>query len=201
LKPSSYAAALSLAGWLFTISISHAEVFVRDDIINNPDREQFSVCYNHSCDTVVTRSLTVAEWSDIQALFDPPASSAEMERKYISRAIAQMERLVGAMTGTDRDKGKNLEGLFSDGQMDCIDESTNTTSYMRMMQAAGLIRWHSIEDRRTRYPSLLSWPHTTAVIKDQHTGTLYVVDSWFYENGHEPVIIPLPEWKAGWDIE
>lgn len=192
---------ITFVGWLLTTAMSHAEVFVRDDIITEPDRERFSVCYNHSCDTVVTQSLTVDEWSGIQALFDPPATSPASERQNITRAIARMEQLVGAKTGTDRDKGKNLEGLFSDGQMDCIDESTNTTSYLRMMEAAGLIRWHSIEDRRSRYPSLLSWPHTTAVIQDRQSGILYTVDSWFYDNGRLPVIIPLSEWKAGWDIE
>ena len=201
MKPSRYAAAISFVGWLLTTTQSHAEVFVRDDIITSPDRQRFSVCYNHSCDTVVTQSLSAAEWSGIQALFEPPASSPEPERRNIARAIAQMEQLVGVMTGTDRDKGKNLQGLFSDGQMDCIDESTNTTSYLRMMAAAGLIHWHSIEDRQSRYPSLLSWPHTTAVIQDRQSGTRYAVDSWFYENGRQPVIIPLPEWKAGWDTE
>jgi len=179
--------------------MSHAEVFVRDDIITDPDKDRFSVCFNHSCDTVVTQSLSVTEWSAMQALFDPPASSPLQERRNIARAIAQMEQLVGVKTGTDRDKGKNLQGLFSDGQMDCIDESTNTTSYLRMMVAAGLIHWHSIEDRQSRYPSPFSWPHTTAVIKDRQSEILYAVDSWFYQNGHQPVIIPLPEWKAGWD--
>lgn len=201
MKQTGIIAAISFAGGLLLTNMSHAEVFVRDDIITEPTRERFSVCYNHSCDTVVSLSLSATEWSGIQALFEPPASSAQQERIRIARAIAQMERLVGAKTGTDRDQGKNLQGLFSDGQMDCIDESTNTTSYLRMMASAGMISWHSIEDRQSRYPSLFSWPHTTAVIKDRHAGTLYVVDSWFYENGHQPVVIPLPEWKGGWDID
>jgi len=198
-KLSTFAAVSTFSGWLLTSSLSYAEFFVRDDIITNPDRERFSVCYNHSCDTVVTQSLSVAEWSRIQSLFDPPAGSPETERLKIALAVAHMEKLVGVLTGTDRDKGKNLQGLFSDGQMDCIDESTNTTSYLRMMEAANLIHWHSIEDRQSRYPSLLSWPHTTAVIKEKQSGMLYAVDSWFYENGRQPVIMPLSEWKVGWE--
>ncbi|HED16147.1 MAG TPA: hypothetical protein ENI64_04930 [Gammaproteobacteria bacterium] len=201
MTPSTIAAVITFAVWLLTASQSYAEVFVRDDIITSPDRARFSVCYNHSCDTVVTQSLSAAEWSGIQTLFNPPATTPEQERSSIAKAIAQMEQLVGRKTGTDRDKGKNLEGLFSDGQMDCIDESTNTTSYLRMMVSDGLIHWHSIEDRRTRYPSIISWPHTTAVIKDQQSGALYAVDSWFYENGRQPVIMPMQEWKAGWDSD
>ncbi len=178
-----------------------ADVFVRDDIITNPDKGRFSICLNHSCDTVVTQSLSETEWSQIQEIFNQPATSARQERDKIALAIAILEQLVGIKTDTSGDKGKTLTGLLSDGQMDCIDESTNTTSYLRLLISNGLIRWHSVEDRRSRYPSLFSWPHTTAVIRDMQSKRLYAVDSWFYDNGQPPVIIPLDVWKAGWDTD
>jgi hypothetical protein len=41
-------------------------------------------------------------------------------------------------------------------------------------------------------------PHTTAVIRDIENRQDYVVDSWFFDNGERPVIMPLEEWKSGW---
>ena len=176
-----------------------ADVFVRDDIITRPKPDKFSVCYDHTCETVDTVSLTPAEWSQIRLVFNPLPTTPAGERKRIQQAIALMERIVGKKTGTYRDKGKNLKGLFHQGQMDCIDESTNTTSYLVMMKRDGLIRWHTIEDRATRYPSLLSWPHTTAVIRETRSKRYYAVDSWFFDNGKPPVIVPLKLWRTGWE--
>jgi hypothetical protein len=177
----------------------HADVYVRDDIITKPRPEKFSVCYDHTCETVVNIGLTPGQWSRIRHIFDPLPTTAAQERERIKSAIALMERMVGSKTGTDRDKGKNLKGLFHQGQMDCIDESTNTTNYLLMMKRDGLIRWHTIEDRATRYPSLLSWPHTTAVIREKRSQRYYAVDSWFFDNGQAPVIVPLKKWRTGWE--
>ncbi len=176
-----------------------SDVFVRDDIVTRPTPAHFSVCYDHSCETVDQLSLGPAQWSRIRLIFQPLPGTPAEERQRIRRAIASMEQMVGKKTGTWRDKGKNLKGLFQQGQMDCIDESTNTTTYLRMMKNDGLIRWHAIEDRATRYPSIFSWPHTTAVIRDLRNQRRYAVDSWFFDNGVPPVIVPLEKWRSGWE--
>ena len=49
----------------------------------------------------------------------------------------------------------------SDLQMDCIDESTNSTTYLRILAGAGLLRWHRVEARVTRGFFIFGWPHTT----------------------------------------
>jgi hypothetical protein len=85
--------------------------------------------------------------------------------------------------------------------MDCIDESINTTTYLRMLEREQLLRWHTVEDRATRGWFIRGWPHTTAVIRDRKTGELYAVDSWFEDNGEPPHIVPLDKWKGGWDPE
>ena len=38
-------------------------------------------------------------------------------------------------------------------------------------------------------------------VKGEHRALLdlYAVDSSFYDNGAEPVILPLKEWLAGWE--
>jgi len=178
-----------------------AEPFARDEIITEPQPSRFTVCYNHSCTDISDISLNNDEWSQIQSIFNPRAKTPEHERKLIAKAVATMETIVGKYIDTSNDIGKNFRGIFkgTGNQMDCIDESTNTRNYIYMLSSAGLITWHQLEDRSTRYPSILSWPHTTAVIKDKQSERLYAVDSWFEKNGELPHIIPLEQWKKGWE--
>ncbi len=176
-----------------------ADVFVRDDIITDPTPAQFSLCYDHQCASLATLALSDAQWQTVARLFRRANRTPETERRLIARAIALLETYAGRMTGTDNDKGGDLKGLGEQGQMDCIDESINTTTYLRMLERAGLLRWHQVEDRATRGWFIRGWPHTTAVIRDITTDTLYAVDSWFEDNGRPPHIVPLEVWRSGWE--
>ncbi|MCP3868678.1 MAG: hypothetical protein GY703_11395, partial [Gammaproteobacteria bacterium] len=109
---------------LFLLSVSslYAEVFVRDDIIRDPDPRSFSVCYNHTCKDLETVGLNTEQWQGIRMSFNPPAEDAGKERRQIAVAIARMERLVGQLVNTEQDRGGNMAGLLSGKrQMDCID--------------------------------------------------------------------------------
>lgn len=182
---------------------SRADVFVRDDINKDPSPNRLTVCHGNGCLNLDHVSLKPDQWQELRGLFHPLATSAEDERERLRRAIAMMEKFVGAVTGTWRDKGGTFNG--GDGQMDCIDESINTTLYLTMFQKFGLMRRHRVEDRATRGWFIGGWPHTTAVIGEtavlQETGgsRLWAVDSWFLDNGEPPFIIPLEAWKSGWE--
>jgi hypothetical protein len=138
------------------------------------------------------------EWQLITAPLQTPASVAADERAAIAHAIALMEQTVGNKTGTSGDRGGNLAGFGTPGQMDCIDESNNTTTYLKLLQQAGLLKFHEVRERSTRFGLFAGMPHTTAVIRDIENRQDYVVDSWFFDNGERPVIMPLEEWKSGW---
>ena len=175
-----------------------ADVFVRDDIISQPTVDRFSVCFNHSCDTVVTQGLSRAEWQRISDALQPAAPNAAAERDAIGRALATAEQIVGSHTGTGADMGGNLRGFGLQGQMDCIDESTNASTYLYLIESAGLLRYHTLEKRSTRFGLFVGMPHTTAVIRETASGRRYAVDSWFFDNGQPPAIVELSAWKAGW---
>lgn len=164
-----------------------------------PTPKHIPVCSGYGCRIIDSVSLNDVEWCAVRALFHPRASSAIDERQQIARAIALIERFIGPKTDTTRDKGGTFPGLFEDGQMDCIDESTNTTFYLRLLVADGLIRWHDVGPDATRGYFLFGWPHTTATIRETGSGENYVVDSWFFDNGVEPVIIPIKQWRDGWN--
>jgi len=175
----------------------YAGTFVRDDIIADPDPARFTVCYDHGCASLATVTLSAEQWHGLSSVFAKPAATAEEERGQIRSAIASFETVVGALTGTANDKGGNWPGFGLARQMDCIDESTNTTIYLRMLQKYGLLRWHSVEEPATRWP-LFSWVHSTAVIRERESRERWAVDSWFLDNGEPPFVLPLSVWRKGW---
>ena len=124
--------------------------------------------------------------------------NAEEERKKISLAIGVLEDIVGKKIGTSGDLAGTFDNSAYKGQQDCNDEAINSTTYMRLLQQNGLIKFHEIEDTRTRNFFFTGWPHTTAVIRESKTGDRFAVDSWFYDNGHPAIIVPFAQWKANY---
>jgi len=175
-----------------------AQPFVRGDIITDPEPERFSVCFDHTCRSVARESLSGAEWDAVTAPLNSCCTTGAAERAAIAEAVAIMEKIVGEHTGTSRDKGGNIKGFGQPGQMDCIDESTNTHTYLYMLEKAGYLRHHRLVDRVTRFGLFIGVPHTTAVIQDLETGTRYAVDTWFFDNGQAPPVVELSAWKSGW---
>lgn len=194
-----------LAGGLILAATARADVFVRDDILTDPEPARMSVCHGNGCLALSTVELTPMQWQQLVALFHPLPGSAAAERETLRHAIGTMERFVGALTGTWQDKGGTFNG--GGGQMDCIDESINTSLYLTLLQKYGLMRHHRVADRATRGWFIGGWPHTTAVIEETTTASgingrrLWAVDSWFLDNGEPPFILPIELWKSGWDPE
>lgn len=175
-----------------------ADTFVRSDIVTDPTPESFSVCHGGTCTLVTQAGLDAEQWAQIAAIFPSPARDAEEERSRIAEAIARLETVVGALTDTADDRAENQKGRDWRSQMDCIDESTNSTTYLRILARAGLLRWHRVEARVTRGFFIFGWPHTTAVVSEVAGGAKWAVDSWFFDNGKPPVIVPLELWETGW---
>lgn len=161
--------------------------------------ERFSVCHGYGCVFRTPASLTQDQWEKVLNLFQQPASDAKSERRKVAKAIALMELFVGEMVGTSLDKGGAAFIYTDSGQMDCIDETVNSSLYLNFLETAGLLFWHEVAPPGRRGFFLDGkWPHNTAVLKEKETGNLYAVDSWFFENGEEPAIVSLQEWLGGW---
>jgi len=165
----------------------------------NPTISSFPICYKHTCEVVETQSMTPSEWKQIHNIFTPPPSDPESERILIKKAVAHLEKLIGKKVNASNDKGGNFAGMFEDGnQMDCIDESSNTTTYLALMQKDKLLKWHQVQPTKTRGFFIFGMPHTTAVIKENQSNRMWAVDSWFYDNGIEPEVLPISKWSDGW---
>ncbi len=182
---------------------AYDELFRLYDYPKTLTRDEVPVCFHHGCDSVKRVSLTDAHWQRVARHFEPPAEQPEQEREQIRRAVAEMERIAGDLAGTAGDIAGDLASFGTLApQMDCIDESSNTTTYLTLFEQAGLLRWHTVEPRAHRgYLFFGGWPHYTALVRDKLTGAQWVIDSWFRDNGVPPDVVDLETWKDGWKPE
>lgn len=160
---------------------------------------EFVVCHGYGCYYQTRAYFSDAQWQQVKEPLATKATSSEQERQQIAEAIAVMETLVGEAVGTQTDKGGAGFIVSDTGQMDCIDEAVNTSLYLQFLAEDGMLRWHTVDTPTRRgYFFDAEWPHNSAVIKDKTTDIRYVVDSWFFDNGEQPVIVPVEQWLIGW---
>jgi len=133
-------------------------------------------------------------WRTISGMFNA-RSDPQLERVLIARAVALFEQYVGEQAGTAGDLPRNTEGVGLPGQLDCVSESLNTTTYLNALKDAGLLRWHAVEDRARRTSWLVNI-HWAAVIRDLTAPRKFAVDSWYLANGHAPYVQDIEEWYA-----
>lgn len=164
-----------------------------------PITKNFTHCYGYGCRSRINISLTDKDWKRIEVPFQHKAENAQIEREKIRTAIAEFERIVGHIAGTDSDVRGSFVKLGRK-QHDCVDESINTTTYMTLLQQNGLVEFHDIKAPSHRFlrNGLPGWPHQTATLIERETGAKFVVDSWFRDNGYPPFVVPLKTWRLGW---
>jgi hypothetical protein len=153
------------------------------------------VCMNFSCREMQFIAISPEEWSSIANWLRPEAPDAMTERLNIKNAIGWMEVIVGRYTPTHRDLGGDLgnpDAQFP-GQLDCIDESFNTTAYLQLFQNNDLLKFHKVVDRA--YRRAIIDQHWAGQIETLDGGERWVVDSWFQRNGYLPYIQRSEQWK------
>ena len=170
-----------------------------------PQKNTVVVCHAYGCKMKTPYRFTSANIAAIATTMrkvkrnDSPAE----ERRAIAYAIGLMEQQVGAAIGIRDVAGMQWTASGDPTQEDCIDESTNTTSYLVVIQSNGLLRYHTVEgplgEDNMLYGTMIGkpvkyWPHYTATIRENKTGQRYAVDSWISNNGENPSITKLEDW-------
>lgn len=161
--------------------------------------QSFRHCHGYGCTIKKNVSLSATDWKPVEKLFAPPPQTPEEERAAITKAIGLLERIVGEKTGTSADQAGTFRKTGND-QLDCVDESTNTTTYLLLLKEKGWLKFHEINAPTSRLPIIHAghWPHQTAVIRENGTKKPFAVDSWFRDNGAPAEIVALERWKEGW---
>lgn len=176
--------------------------------------ESISICYNYSCTDEATARFSEPQLRTLAKKLRSTRSAAE-ERKVLADIIGQLYYWAGQQTPVYADKGGNTNDDGVNGAMDCIDHSTTTTRFLKMLERRRMLRYHDVDDvvRRRRF---LLFEHFSAVIEELPHPLLakpgddgisdfgdgakphrYVVDSWFVNNGKPAVILPLENWIDG----
>ena len=170
----------------------------------SPSVAALSICHGYGCRLRTLVRIEPHMQAEIARLYHPAPKTAAEERTRLARAIALFEIRIGVAVGTSRDRyaATTFNKNNDPGQLDCIDETVNTTTYMRVLTSLGLMRFHGIGTAAQRGSisgfAFNDFVTNTAVIVETKSGEAYAVDSYFFANGREPKIMPLADWRSNW---
>lgn len=156
---------------------------------------RIDICHGYGCAFRSRLDLGEGDARKLTSIMAAGKASPKAERAAIARAVSYFEKRAQQVTGVSDQPKSEFGASKVRGQMDCVDESTNTDALLRYLQARGLLKHHKV-DRRTSRGFLLDgrYPHWTAVVRASD-GTRWVVDSWYAPMGGAPDIFPLGEWR------
>lgn len=154
-----------------------------------------SVCSGFGCEYKDSAGFSQRDYARLKRIMGKPKNAAS-ERKRLAKAIAAMERMSWRKLRYHRDAPRAYQkhrGLR--GQMDCVDESLNTTAYLTYLQQRGLMKHHKVISSYAERGFLLDgrYPHKSARIRE-NGGPDWAVDSWYKADGKAPIIMPLAAW-------
>jgi hypothetical protein len=173
-------------------------------VINTDGSVALRICFNWSC---ARRQIVVFTPNDIEILkrnlaFCPGASLHDRLQR-IRIGIWQMELLAQKYQPLlANDLAINDFESQVDGRMDCIDNVSNTTTYLHILRDIRELSGWTVSSPKVRHLFDITAVHWTAVIIDTETGLPWSVDSWYRPNGHLPMVMPLPSWiekKKAWE--
>lgn len=172
--------------------------------------ESIKVCYNYGCNQEATVRFSERQLRTLAKELQSLPSAAE-ERKALADVVGQMYHWAGQQSPVYADKGGNAFDDEANGAMDCIDHSTTTTRFLKLLERRGLLKYHVVADvtRRRRF---FLFDHFSAVVQEfprpipastvdgdaeKARTHKYVIDSWFVNNGEPAVVLPLESWLDG----
>jgi hypothetical protein len=165
-----------------------------------PRNNTVYVCHAYGCRMQTPFRFTDADIAALGSLMAKTrkADSPHEERRAVAYAIGWMERRTGDVIGTSADRpGMDFTASGDPTQQDCVDEATNTTSYLLILERNGLLKHHSVGtpfSKENLLRGIAGWPHWTAVLKETANGQRWAVDSWIYANGENPAIVEAEKW-------
>ena len=171
-----------------------------DFAAREPNGNTVHVCHAYGCKMQTRFRFTDEDVATLGNLMEKTRKSdtAAEERRAIAYAIAWMEKRTGDVIGTSADRpGMDFTASGDPTQQDCVDEATNTTSYLLMLQHNQFLRHHTVGTpfaKENLLRGVAGWPHWTAIIRDNVSGQRWAVDSWIYANGENPAIVETEKW-------
>lgn len=163
----------------------------------NPSPENLTLCEGYSCRFGIHVALAAAEWAQVKAVFTPPAANAAAEREQVARAVETLDLLVAQHTGTAVQQRRDWINRGDPSQVDCVDHTVNTVTYLRLFFDTGLLHWNHPGEAAHR-GAIISWDvANTAVLVENDSDRGYTIDTALGDVGLPPYVVPVEQWVAG----
>jgi hypothetical protein len=168
--------------------------------IREPHGNTVYVCHAYGCSKQTRFRFTDEDIAAIAKLMETTrkADTPAEERRAVAYAIGWMERRTGDVIGTKDDRpGMDFAASGDPTQQDCVDEASNTTSYLLVLAHNNLLRHHTVGTpfaKENFLRGVAGWTHWTAVIRENANGQTWAVDSWIFANGENPAIVETEKW-------
>ena len=174
------------------------DTWYRDRNALLPRKDRLYICHGFGCTYKTPVDFSRADRRKLALILASGKKSPAAERKAVAKAVQWQEARVTAALGTAPDiGGLDMRNASVPGQMDCIDEASNTTSLLLYAERAGLLRHHRVASPVARGFLLDGrYPHATAVLRERARGQAYAIDSWVLASAEPPVVQPLESWFA-----
>lgn len=162
--------------------------------------EPVSVCFNYGCAAQATVRFSARQLQQVEQRL-ASAGDAGQERQLLAQAIGQLYAWAGEQTPIHADRAGNYADAGVSGAMDCIDHSTTTTRFLRLLEKRGALRFHRVAE-----PTRRGWifQHFTATLEELPASMVtsvalaqphrYAIDSWYVDNGKPAIVLPLEQW-------
>jgi len=173
-------------------------------VIDRDGSVTLRICYNWSCARRQTMTFTPNDMALLKRhMALCPGTSLHDRLQHVRIGIWQMELLAQKYQPLlANDLAINDFDEEVEGRMDCVDNTSNTTTYLHILQDIRELAGWTVSSPKVRSHLDITAVHWTAVIIDTESGLPWSVDSWFRPNGHLPMVMPLPSWidkKKAWE--
>lgn len=160
------------------------------------------VCYNWSCAAREHVTFSAADLAAVKGYLSQCTGNSLHDRVQKLRVgIWQLQMVAQKyLPQLANDREINEFDREVEGRLDCVDSSSNTTNYLRILQDLGQLPGWTVTSPEVRNLMDFHGVHWTAVVIN-NDGSRWSVDSWFRPHGHLPFVMPLADWtkdKKAW---
>ena len=164
--------------------------------------EKFAVCHGFGCSHATDVKLSEKQWSKVVRPLARKAKNPAAERANIAKAVALMEKEVQKTANLNPDLAQAQTFEKDQHQMDCLDETINTSRYIGFFADKGFLHYHEAGEPLHRgYFIDGLWPHNTASVQEKATGAVFAIDSYYSDNGKKVYVVAKQDWLNKWRPE
>ncbi|NEX17059.1 MAG: hypothetical protein C1943_10620 [Halochromatium sp.] len=161
------------------------------------------ICFNWSCSQREILRFTSEDMALVKERMATCSGTSLHDRlQRVRIGVWQMELLAEKYQPLLANDLSINDDRRANGRTDCVDNSTNTTTYLNILRDAGGLTGWTVSRPQVRKRFDVNAVHWTAVLVDNKSGMPWSIDSWFRPNGHLPMVMPLRNWRReekGWE--